>query len=226
MTLTAMDAPAVALPSRRQVAKGAAIAATVGAIAVVFFILPAEVGIDPTGFGERSGLTGLSQDAKGMNVYLQRGLKRTGVLYPLAAASTPDEATLRRTLAGKNVALPSTIRSDRWTYELLPYENIEMKYRLTKGQAMVFRWQATKPVQFDQHSVPDQGGNPATESFVITNAATQAAVYVAPFTGIHGWFWQNTNLEPVTVTIEAAGGFTGAVIFNEAGEHPRDLQPG
>ena len=50
-------------------------------------------------------------------------------------------------------------------------------------------------------------------------------MYVAPFTGIHGWFWQNQSLEPVTVTIDSTGGYTGAVIFNQSGEHPRDLTP-
>jgi hypothetical protein len=90
---------------------------------------------------------------------------------------------------------------------------------------MIFAWRATAPVQYDMHSVPDAGGNDATESFAITNGPAQTAVYVAPFTGIHGWFWQNQSLQPVTVTIDSTGGYTGAVIFNESGEHPRDLTP-
>jgi hypothetical protein len=107
---------------------------------------------------------------------------------------------------------------------LQPYESIEMKYRMVQGSPMVFAWKASAPVHYDEHSVPDQGGNPATESFVITEGPAQAALYVAPFDGIHGWLWQNQSLEPVTVTIDATGGFTGAVIFYQSGgEAAREL---
>ena len=219
------EAPPVALPPRKQVAIGSLVALVVGSITAVFFVLPAELGIDPTGFGEATGLTGLAADSSGQNIYLQRGLKRTNVLLPLEASAKPDEATLRATLAGKGLAAPAglQLRTDHWEYELLPYENIEMKYRLAQGQPMIFAWHAGKPLNYDMHSVPDQGGNDATESFAITDGPSQTAVYVAPFTGIHGWFWQNRSLETVTLTIDATGGFTGAVIFNQAGEHPRTL---
>jgi hypothetical protein len=221
--MTEAYVPPVALPSKRQIAVGALIAAVTGAVAAVFFVLPAEFGKDPTGFGEATGLTGLARDAAGMNIYLQRGMKRKNVLFPLPASAHADEATLRAAIAGKGVAMPRELKSDHWSYELQPYESIEMKYRMAQGAPMVFAWHASAPVHYDEHSVPDEGGNPATESFVITEGPSQTAVYVAPFTGIHGWFWQNQSLQPVTVSIDATGGFTGAVIFNQAGEFPRTL---
>jgi len=220
------SAPPVSLPSRRQVAIGSLVAAVVGSVSAVFFVLPAELGIDPTGFGEATGLTGLAQSGSGENIYLARGLKRNNVLFPLAASAKPDEATLRATLAANGLTVPpgAQLRTDHWEYELLPYENIEMKYRLAQGQPMIFAWRSSgKPLNYDMHSVPDAGGNDATESFAITDGPSQTAVYVAPFTGIHGWFWQNRSLENVTLTIDAVGGFTGAVIFNQSGEHPRQL---
>jgi hypothetical protein len=214
----------VELPSARQVAIGSAVAIAVAAVAMVFFILPAELGIDPTGFGEKTGLTGLTQIGSG-NIYLDRGLKRTNVLFPLDAAARPDEDTLQVTLIAKGIAIPANAKfvSDHWEYELLPYDSIEMKYKLAQGQPMIFAWHAPVPVHYDMHSVPDQGGNPATESFAISDAPSQTAVYVAPFTGIHGWFWQNQTLDNVTIAIDAVGGFAGAVIFDSAGEHPRSL---
>jgi hypothetical protein len=225
MTEPPTETPPVALPSGRQVAIGSAVALAVAAVAMVFFILPAELGIDLTGFGEKTGLTGLAQSGAGTNIYLERGLKRTNVLFPLDAAAKPDEGTLRATLATKGIAIPAGAKlvSDHWEYELLPYDSIEMKYKLAQGRPMIFSWHAPVPLHYDMHSVPDQGGNPATESFAISDAPVQTAVYVAPFTGIHGWFWQNQTLNPVTVTIDATGAFDGAVIFDQAGEHPRSL---
>ena len=214
----------VALPSARQVAFGSAVAIAVATVAMVFFILPAELGIDPTGFGEKTGLTGLAKSGTG-NIYLDRGLKRSNVLFPLDAAAKPDEATLRATLAANGIAIPANAKfvSDHWEYELLPYDSIEMKYKLAQGQPMIFSWRARVPVHFDMHSVPDKGGNPATESFAISDASALTAAYVAPFTGIHGWFWQNQTLKNVTISIDATGAFAGAVIFDSAGEHPREL---
>jgi len=225
MSATSDTTPPVALPTTRQVIVGGLIAVAVAAVALVFFVLPAEAGIDLTGFGEKTGLTGLAGEASGVNVYLQRGLKRKNTLFPLAQDAKPDAKTLRATLAPLGIAVPAKLQTDHWSYTLQPYDNIEMKYLLQQGQPMVFAWHASAPVHVDMHSVPDKGGNPATESFVITDAASQTAVYVAPFTGIHGWFWQNQSLEPVTVDIEATGGFTGAVTFDPAGEHPRALAP-
>jgi hypothetical protein len=227
MTEPQTAVPAVELPTARQVAIGSAVAIVVATVAMVFFILPAELGIDPTGFGKKTGLTGLAQTGSG-NIYLDRGLKRANVLFPLDAAAMPDEATLRATLSARGIAIPANAKivSDHWEYELLPYDSIEMKYKLAQGQPIIFSWHAPVPVHFDMHSVPDQGGNDATESFVITDAPAQTAVYVAPFTGIHGWFWQNQTLNNVTVSIDATGAFAGAVIFDSAGEHPRELAPG
>lgn len=218
----------VALPSTRQIATGAAVAIVVASLAMLLFILPAELGIDLTGFGKRTGLTGLAQSGPAPNIYLERGLKRKGVLFPLDPATEPAESRLRAALATKGIAMPANVefRTDHWEYELLPYDSIEMKYRLAKGRPMIFSWHAEAPLHVDMHSVPDLGGNDATESFVITDAPSQTAVYVAPFTGIHGWYWQNQTLNTVKVIIDATGAFTGAVTFDTAGEHPRTLNTG
>ncbi len=220
--------PPVTLPSGRRIAVGSAVAVLVATVAMVFFILPAEFGIDLTGFGETTGLTGLAQSGSQTNVYLERGLRRSNVLFPLGASAQPNEATLRATLARKGIAVPAgaKFRSDHWEYELLPYDSIEMKYRLSQGQPMIFSWHAPVPLHYDMHSVPDEGGNDATESFAIDDAPSQTAVYIAPFTGIHGWFWQNQTLNSVTVSIDATGAFSGAVIFDQGGEHPRELAGG
>jgi hypothetical protein len=224
MTDTAAPSPPVALPSRRRVAAGALVGVAVASIAAVFFVLPAEFGIDPTGFGEATGLTGLAGGGGEENIYLKRGQARTNTLFALDAGATPDEATLRKTLAEKGVALPAgRIRSDRFAVELLPYEGIELKYDHAQGAPMVFRWKASKPVYLDMHSHPFVGGTDLTESFVIDDLPGQAGVYVAPFNGIHGWYWQNRTLETVPLELDTTGQVTGSRLFDAGGEHPRPL---
>jgi hypothetical protein len=218
--------PPIALPTRRQAGIGAAVAAGVASAAAVFFVLPAEFGIDPTGFGEATGLTGLARTSgEEENIYLKRGQARTNVLFPLDASARPDEAVLRGTLADNGISVPAgtAVRTDRFTFELLPYEGIELKYDLAEGAPMIFAWKASAPVYLDMHSHPFDGGTALTESYVIDQLPAQTAVYVAPFSGIHGWYWQNRTLENVTLTLDASGQFTGSRIFNAAGEHPRPL---
>jgi hypothetical protein len=218
--------PRTAQSSRRKVAIGAAVAVAIAAAGAVFFVLSSEFGIDPTGFGKAAGLTGLAPTSgEQENIYLKRGQARTNVLFPLDASAAPDETALRRTLAEKGIALSSAtpIRSDRFEIELPPYEGIELKYDLAKGAPMIFTWKASAPVYLDMHSHPFDGGTALTESFVIDQLPSQTAVYVAPFSGIHGWYWQNRTLKNVTLTLDATGQFTASRIFDQAGEHPRPL---
>lgn len=225
MTETAPTTPAP--PSRKKLLIGTAAAVAVAAVGVVVFVLPAEYGIDPTGAGAALGLTELSQAGEEKNIYLERGLKRTNVLFTLDGSAQASEATLRKLLADSGVPLPAgaQIKSDRFQIELLPYEGIELKYELAQGAPMIFSWRATAAVNFDMHSHPYQGGVDLTESYVITDAPSQSAVYVAPFSGIHGWYWQNRTLDNVTVTLDAVGAFTTSKIFDPAGEHDRPLAP-
>ena len=217
--------PTPSAPSRKKLLIGSAAALGIAAIALVVFVLPAEYGIDPTGAGRALGLTELAGGEE-ENIYLERGRARTNVLFPLEAAAAPDEATLRETLAGADIALRpgGQIRTDRFEFTLLPYESIELKYDLAEGAPMIFAWKASAPVHVDMHSHPFEGGEELTESFVIEDTLpSQTAVYVAPFDGIHGWYWQNRTLDEVTLTLDAAGQITGSRTFSPAGEQPRPL---
>lgn len=221
--MTETAPPATSTPSRKKLLIGSAAALGIAAVALVVFVLPAEYGIDPTGAGRALGLTKLAGEEE--NVYLKRGQARTNVLFPLAATATPDEATLRATLSGKRVAVgEGQLRTDRFEFRLLPYESIELKYDLAEGAPMIFSWKASAPVHVDMHSHPFEGGEELTESFVIEDALpSQTAVYVAPFSGIHGWYWQNRTLDEVTLTLDAVGQITGSRTFSPAGEQPRPL---
>jgi len=181
--------PTATAPSRKKIIIGVIVALLVAAIALVFFILPAERGLDLTGSGEKSGLTNLAEAAE--MTELERGALREGVL----------------TLSNQ------TIHTDRWERELAPYEAVEFKYTMEEGQPLIFNWRATSPVNYDMHSHPFEGGEELTESYGVGEAQAMQGLYVAPFTGIHGWYWQNRTLDTVTVTLETTGGFTHSTIF-------------
>jgi hypothetical protein len=181
-----------ASPSRKRFVIGALAALAIGGAALTIFVLPAEFGIDPTGAGKALGLTKLVEPE---NIYLQRGMKREGVLT-LTPISPPR--------AGWN---------DDWQMELAPYEAVEFKYTLAKGQAMDFAWEAPAVLEYDMHAHPFEGGEELTESYSIGQAQRMQGRYVAAFTGLHGWYWQNRTMNPVTVTLRAAGPFTQSTVW-------------
>lgn len=184
---------------------GSAAAVAIAAVALVVFVLPAEFGIDPTGAGRALGLTRLAEPQ--MSEEQIRGAKRTGVL-------TLSEQPLQREQW-----------DDQWQVVLAPYEGIELKYTLEQGAAIDFEWEATKPVEYDLHSHPFEGGTELTESYAVDDGDRMQGRYVAAFTGLHGWYWQNRHLEDVTVTLRAAGPIQGSTQFMMGAAIERELTP-
>lgn len=200
------DRPAPPSPSNKKVFISGAVALIVAAIVAFAFVLPAEFGIDPTGIGRKMGLMNMSDSTT--TAELERGAKRIGVLTLLNSAPG-TEAGMR----------------DSWQVELGPYEAVEFKYTIPEGQRMAFTWRSNQTLNYDMHAHPFKGGVDFTESYGVGVAAVMHGRYVAPFSGIHGWYWQNRSLQPATLSLEATGGFSTSTIFDSTGEHSRPLVP-
>lgn len=201
-----MNAEAPAKKSgRRKLLIAAGVIATAGAV-VVLFVLPAETGVDLTGFGTASGLSTMANP--GAAETLKRGSQREGVF-------TPGDVQ-----PGTGPGL-----QDHWEFDLKPFEEIELKYVVDRDGPIAFKWAATGPLNFDMHAHPFDGGDKVTESYAIDKASTQSGRYVAAFSGIHGWHWQNRTLETVHLTLDASGSIKGSKLFDASGEHERQLTP-
>ena len=113
------------------------------------------------------------------------------------------------------------------SFDLGPYEFVEFKYRLEQGATMVYSWTATGSVIYDFHSEPDGAPEGYAESFDKAQSLTAHGSYTAPFSGIHGWFWENPGTRPVTITLTTAGFYSSAQEFrdNDSSFHPLDAIP-
>lgn len=100
-------------------------------------------------------------------------------------------------------------------FELAPFESVEIKYDLVGGDGLVYRWRAGGEVVFDLHAEPTGAEPDAAESFAQGRGTGDAGTYVAPYDGIHGWFWENRTTETVTVTLRLAGFATGATEYKD-----------
>ncbi len=127
--------------------------------------------------------------------------------YSVSALTLEEEASLK----------------DEIEFTLGPFESIEYKYPLEQGQAIVYTWQATGEVVFDLHS-EEVGTDPEEAvSFSVGRGLEEHGTYVAPYDGIHGWFWENRGDEQVDVTLTTSGYFRSSKTYSSAGEYERQF---
>jgi hypothetical protein len=194
-------------PSKKALAKATVIALAIALVVLFVAVLPAEYGIDPLHTGVALGLTELagSTNAKSEPALIPAGGQ------PLPAA----------TLTGQ----PSNYKVDTQELSLHPGDGVEIKYHMAKGGMMVYSWKATGKVMFEFHGEPDQKPNPDYyDSYELDDKVGKDqshGSFIAPSTGIHGWFWENKGDKNVDLKLTVAGFFDGAKMF--AGGPPEDL---
>jgi hypothetical protein len=105
-------------------------------------------------------------------------------------------------------------------FTIEPGGSFEYKYRLDKGEALLYSWQATALVNYEFHAEPDGAPQGYAETYEKVDAKNSSAgTLTAPFSGIHGWYWENPGRTEVTVTLSAAG------FFNMSHEFRKDAAP-
>ena len=169
------------------------IALAAAGVVTVLVVLPAERGIDPTGFGRLTGLT---------------------------AMAAPQQAKLDATASAQAAAVTHAakvpFRSDVLEIKLAaggsgPGSEIERKVWMEPGQAFVYAWDADGEVYSDFHreTLP----KPKLEVMTyrvedpLAGGAAKAAngSFTAPMAGFHGWFFRNMEGRPVTIRVRLAG---------------------
>ena len=118
----------------------------------------------------------------------------------------------------------SEYRVDSAELKLYPAEWVEYFYRLDEGSSMVFTWDATGPVSYNFHASPDGAPASYAESFDAQEESEQGhGTYTAPFSGIHGWYWENVSTEEITIALTTAGFYTSAEVGRARVAGYRDL---
>ena len=176
-----------ALPSSARLVRATLGAVAVAAVLLVTIVMPAEFGRDPTGVGARLGLF------------------RPAVETPAAEPSTAEAVEAAGTPL---VASAAPYRTDEMTLVLESGEGAEIKAAMKAGDRMVFSWIATggAGVDVDMHGEAAGGAEGQATSYLKGEWQRSGhGAFAAPFAGNHGWFWQNLNDDPVTVTVKVSG---------------------
>ncbi len=171
------------------------VALAVSGALLVTIVLPAEFGVDPLGTGRALGLLDL---------------------YGSESADAAV-AVLLPTEGGPVFTQLDPYRTDSREFRLGAYGTLEFKYQLAAGAAMAYEWKASDPLRFDFHT--EREGNPeASDTFEKGEAADKRGAYIAPYAGIHGWYWKNNTDREVTLALTSTGFYSSARLFRDGGE--------
>ena len=200
-------------PSRRTLAWGTFWTFVGALVAAALFILPAEYGADPTGFGERIGLTRISAASAPTVNAAPRIVEGRFPAAPPAGDFDFYEPELlgdpySRTQAG-------SVRSAKLVIDLDVGEQVEVKTTLKQGDALVYAWHLVDGdnVYADFHADPHQVDLYPEQYWIRyheSESGASAGSLVAPFDGNHGWYWLNIEERPVRIELEVHG-FYGSI---------------
>jgi hypothetical protein len=171
------------MPSRDGLLKHTLIALSSAALILGLFILPAEYGIDPTGVGQQMGLLALSA--------------------PSAAAQVPDIPMAPPETARSYASPP---RSNVIEIPLKVDEDLEYKVRMKAGETIVYSWSVDNgKAYYDFHAASEPAGRDLRYKEEQEGSANAHGALVAPFDGIHGWYWLNLEDHPIVITLRVSG---------------------
>lgn len=187
-------------PSRGAIAKATGIALVAALVILFTAVLPAEYGIDPLRTGKALHLTDLAKATEAK---------------PEAKAAVGARPTA--VPAGIYTAQPTAYKVDSEDLSLMPGEGVEIKYHMQKGAGMLYSWRATGNVAYEFHGEPDNKPNKDYfESYELNEAGKDrsSGSFIAPTTGIHGWFWENKGKKQVDIHLTTAGFYDSAKMMS------------
>ena len=211
-----MSAPAeiAAPPSRRTVALVTLGALALAALILFAAVLPAEYNRDPTGLGRVTGIARL--------------------WAPEQRTAEPNAG------APSSRSYPAPFRSDIIEFPLATGDDregrneLEYKVRLAQGATYVYAWSVSGVsdpeefyTEFHGHTLSD-GQSMTVADYRKATGSADNGMLVAPFAGIHGWYFQNQSVGAVRVTLRLAGFYTlidAGEPGNEAGLTARRIEP-
>ena len=172
------------MPSRSGLGKHLAIALVVAAVILVLFILPAEYGIDPTGLGRRMGLSALSgTPGTVVSVDIPLAPAENTHFYPSAFHSNVIEIPLAKD-GGE----------------------LEYKVRMKAGESIVYSWSVDNgAAYYDFHAESEPDHRDLRYKEDQAGASSGHGSLIAPFDGIHGWYWLNLEEHPIVITLRVSG---------------------
>ena len=211
-------------PSKKRIAKATVAALIVSGVLLVTAVLPAEYGIDPLGTGKMLRLTDLASAAaktpekSGAPAADTKSEEPPATIVPVLEPAADGGAPA---VKGAFIAQSKRYKIDSREMKLAPGEGMEIKYNMKKGAGLIYSWTASDKLLFEFHGEPNvkpsgKEGTDYYETYELDNQVGKDqghGTFVAPTSGIHGWFWENKTGKEVSLKL-VSGGFYDWIFQN------------
>ncbi|WDE03407.1 hypothetical protein SG34_018650 [Thalassomonas viridans] len=155
----------------RSLIKASIISFAIAILALVFFILPAEYNLDPTGVGKQLGLTVFNGDtAAGGDSQISNN-----------QASGEQNSVVLTVPAGKGIEYKLSVKQ---------FKKVNYEWLTDGGEVYV-----------DLHGEPAGDTTGYFESYAIATLPEMKGSFTAPFDGSHGWYWKNTSSKDMQIQL-------------------------
>lgn len=186
------------VPSTAKLIKSTVIATLIAGVLLVTVVMPSEYGIDPTGFGAKTGLKRMGEIKISLaEEAVADATQEIQVAETIAVVETPETPA-------KDVV----VQSHEKTFTLAPDEGTEVKVTMVKGATVDYEWETNGgKANFDIHG-DSKKLNIDYYNYSKGSEQQSKGKLTADFDGNHGWFWRNRTKEPLTITIKTNGEYT------------------
>jgi hypothetical protein len=192
------------LPSSGSLFFSTGIAVFAAALILVTVVLPAEYGIDPTGFGKMTGLKRMGEIKVSLakEAAAEKAPAPEAVVVEPVAAPAPEPVAVAVTKKAASAAA----QTHTMKVSLAPNEGAEIKMKMAKGKAVKYSWWTdgggvnydvhgdSKKLQIKYHGYRKGFSTDRVEDTIR-----------AAFDGNHGWFWRNRTKSTVVITLKTFG---------------------
>ena len=200
-------------PSVKSLVLACISSALLAVVVLLVAVLPAEFNIDPTGLGKTLGLTVLSQtvDVKEKTVVIScPESSNTAVTEKLKSTEQVDDHDHQH--EHEHEQGHEHTHTEHWQdtvdISVPPGKGLEYKFYISKGEKLEFEWDAEGILlYFDFHGEPEGDKTGYFKSFKESTQSQSSGTLVVPFTGSHGWYWENRTNQTAKIILKTRGNY-------------------
>jgi hypothetical protein len=160
--------------------------------------LPAQYGIDLTGFGTYVGLIKIYNDKENLRQFRNTTDKEERITIQILAG---DE------LEYKLYILKGDQIEYSWTVDTLKSDGAGLTADRSGSTADRSGLADLSEIFFEFHGEPEDKQSILFKRYTLGTSHQETSSFEAPFDGAHGWYWKNHNTFPITITLEVQGKF-------------------
>lgn len=174
------------------------IAATL--LLVFLLVLPAIYGIDPTGFGAKLGLNGVSNQ---MNQQTGINTGKGTVSQTRSSENAADQPNAG--MQKQPEALPGE-HQETFTLTVPPKQNLVFKFAMERDYELDYHWATDgKPLYAELRGQKQTAADNEFKVFGKLKENKAKGFFIAPFNGNYSLYWENKSDQAVKVRLTAKG---------------------